>query len=100
MVMFRPFMQEQPNGVGPELTEIKHLKFYPNPASERIWLDVPHEAEGEEIPYYIFDTSGRQLRHGFVLSNSIDISNLEAGLYYIRARISGEAYYSKVLITR
>lgn len=101
MVLFRPFMYDPSTGIEhSEQTALTPLSIYPNPASERIWLQVPFGSEGKDIPLYIYDTSGRELHHTVLRSNSLDISAYPPGLYYIRIIIAGEPYYSKVLINR
>jgi len=101
MVMFRPYLYEISTGFDQEKqVHFSPLNIYPNPASERIFLQVPLGFEGEEIPIYIFDTSGRQLHQSVLRSNELDVSGLAPGLYYIRALMAGEIYYSKVLINR
>lgn len=99
MVLFRPYLHDYATGTeGKHL--IKALTIYPNPASDRIWIQVPDAFEGQELPVQIYDSSGRQLRSGVLHSRELDISGLAPGLYYIRARIAGEDYFSKLLINR
>jgi len=99
MVLFRPYLYESITGNEQERTAgPETLIIYPNPATERIWLQVPSGAEGEAFPIYIYDTSGRQLHHSTLRSNELDVSELAPGLYYIRAHIAGKAYFSKILI--
>ncbi len=101
MVLFRPYLYEPSTGINqPLASDLKALKLYPNPASEQIWIEVPSGLEGQEIPVYIFDTSGRQLHQSKLRTNNLDVSGYAPGLYYIRAIIEGEAYYSKLLINR
>lgn len=99
MVLFRPYLYESTTGIDhPSAPE--HLNFYPNPASERIWFELPSGSEGKDIPVNVYDTSGRQLYNGVLRSNSLDVSEYASGLYYIRVLIEGKAHYSKVLINR
>jgi len=101
MVLFRPFLYEPLTGIDQTAaSDLTPLNVYPNPASERIWLQVPPGLKGEDIPVYIYDSSGRQLHHTVLRSNSLDVSAYAPGLYYIRVIIAGEPYYSKVLINR
>ena len=101
MVLFRPFLYEPSTGIDrAAASDLSPLNLYPNPASDRIWIQVPSGSEGLDIPLYIYDTSGRQLYHTVLRSNSLDVSEYAPGLYYIRAIIAGEPYYSKVLINR
>lgn len=99
MLLFRPYMYDSSTGIDrPAVNEITPLSLYPNPATDRIWFQLPSNSEGEDILLYIFDTSGRQLHHSLLRSNSIDVSGFSPGLYYIRAIIAGQPYFSKVLI--
>jgi hypothetical protein len=101
MVLFRPYLYEPSTGIDqPLASDLKALKLYPNPASEQIWIEIPSGLEGQDIPVYIFDTSGRQLHHSMLRTNMLDVSGYAPGIYYIRAVIEGEAYYSKLLINR
>ena len=101
MVLFRPFMYDPSTGIAPGAKqEILNLNFYPNPASEQIFLQFPPGSEEENIQLYLYDASGRQLHREVLRSNTLDVSGYATGLYFIRAIISGESYYSKILIRR
>jgi hypothetical protein len=101
MVLFRPYMYDPTTGIGqaPE-QEIKVLNFYPNPASEQIFLQLPPGFEEEDILVNMYDASGRQIHQEVLRSNMFDVTGYPSGLYFIRAIISGESYYSKILIKR
>jgi len=98
MLLFRPYMQEISTGEEPPDAALTPLNLYPNPASDRIWIQVPAGFENEGLVLDIFDNSGRQIQRSELQSNSLDVSGLAPGLYFIRAVISGEPYYSKLLI--
>jgi hypothetical protein len=101
MLLFRPYMYNSTTGMNRESeSELTELKIYPNPATDRIWFDVPSSNEGDEISLSIYDTSGRQLHHSVLRTNSVDVSGFSPGLYYIRAIIAGKPYFSKVLINQ
>jgi hypothetical protein len=98
MLLLRPFIYDSSTGMGRERrTESLPLNIYPNPATDRIWFDIP-DNQGDAIPVDIYDTSGRQLHHSVLRTNSLDVSGFSPGLYYIRAIIGGEPCFSKVLI--
>lgn len=98
-VLFRPYLYDPSTGTNQEVEkEISGLSIYPNPASDRIWLQLPGASEEEDIQVYIYDTSGRQLHQSRLRSNELDVSGYTPGLYYIRVVITGESFYSKVLI--
>jgi len=99
MVLFRPYLYEPSTGIDQAgVSIIEPLNLYPNPASDRVWFDIPSGSEGKDIPLYIYDTAGRQLHHSVLRSNSLDVSEYAPGLYYIRVLMDGVPYYSKVLI--
>jgi len=99
MVLFRPYMYDPSTGIGqaPE-QEIKVLNFYPNPASEQIFLQLPPGSEEEDILLNMYDASGRKIHQEVLRSNMFDVTGYPSGLYFIRAIITGESYYSKILI--
>jgi hypothetical protein len=98
MVLFRPYLYDPGTGTEGKRPLLTPLTIYPNPARDRVWLQVPESAGVLEIPVYIYDTSGRQLMHSVLRSRELDLSGLSPGLYYIRALISGEMHFSKLLI--
>jgi hypothetical protein len=101
MVLFRPYLYDPSTGINPASEhEIKILNFYPNPASEQIWLQLPPGSEEEDIQVYIYDASGRQLHQEVLRSKVLNVSGYASGLYFVRATITGESYYSKILIKR
>ncbi len=57
---------------------IKGLKVYPNPAMDFIFLDTHHHGDA----FSIIDLLGRDLLSGKIISNSIDISKIQSGIYF------------------
>jgi hypothetical protein len=99
VVLFRPYLYDPSTALEQERKEdLKALGIYPNPASERIWLQLPGGSAEEDIQVYMYDTSGRLVHHSILRSNELDVSGYTPGLYYIRVLISEESFYSKVLI--
>jgi hypothetical protein len=99
MLLFRPYMQDSSTGIEQEpIQTASALLIYPNPASDRIWIELPSGEQKGELLVDIYDTSGRLLQHSLLYSNSLDVSGLSPGLYYLRALSAGESYYSKILI--
>lgn len=58
------------------------IHFYPNPAFEELFVNLDKESV-----YKIFDANGRLILNGklFPGKNKIDVSKLNAGIYYIEA---------------
>ncbi|MBK8627292.1 MAG: T9SS type A sorting domain-containing protein [Saprospiraceae bacterium] len=63
----------------------KEVKIYPNPVTDILYLDTDENWSKAEI----YDISGRILRSVSLDSQSIDVSGLESGSYFVRLR-SGE----------
>ena len=65
-----------------ELEITGNLKFYPNPTSNSVFLNV----ENETIKtIYVFDLNGKLIFTKENINNQIDLSNLESGTYLIKS---------------
>ena len=100
VMMFRPFLYDETTGERPAVPVSGSLHVYPNPASQRIYFELPGEVDDLEIRVEIFDASGRIVNQSLVRSNSLDITLLPAGIYFIRAHSQRAIYSSKILINR
>lgn len=74
------------------------LNVYPNPAVDRISLELPDTKS--VIDLRIFDTLGRQVlyKNTNELQNSIDISSLDAGTYFLQIRTANQKQFSTIFI--
>lgn len=86
--------------------EIEAWQVFPNPASRQLTVAVPLD-EVAQVDLFIFDINGRKMREmtwqnvDGVLSQSIDISQLKEGLYFVNLRTShGINEIKKVIITK
>ncbi|MEM7037889.1 MAG: T9SS type A sorting domain-containing protein [Bacteroidota bacterium] len=79
------------NGVtttaAPEATEndeldLDRLSIYPNPSSERIFIQGKHQNN----PADVVELSGKIVMRQTSLSGGIDVSDLPSGMYYVRMR--------------
>ena len=78
--------------LGIDEMEISKFSIYPNPATNFITID-------SEIPvgkYQIFNGSGQKLMEGSE-RNKINISELSAGIYFIKFQIENKNYVSKLI---
>jgi len=98
VMMFRPFLYDETTGISNRHSESLALQIYPNPASDRIWFNLPEDTEGEEILVRIYDASGRQVHDSVLRSRSLDLSGFTPGMYFIRAQAGTRLYFSKLLI--
>ncbi|MGL2964453.1 T9SS type A sorting domain-containing protein [Flavobacterium sp. RSB2_4_14] len=62
-----------------EASEI--LKFYPNPTSHSVFLELKNENIKK---IYIFDLNGKLIENKNVVINQINLSNLQTGTYIIK----------------
>lgn len=59
----------------------QNVKFYPNPTSNSVFLELENEIIKE---IYIFDLSGKLVITLKNVNNQIDLSNLQTGTYFIK----------------
>ena len=80
----------------PEEMEEGDIMVYPNPATDKIRLSVTGAEEGE---VYIYSSTGQLMFEGreMDLSESINVSNFEKGLYIIKIIAGGELHTSKLI---
>jgi hypothetical protein len=67
------------------VTSRGHLSFYPNPATDKVHLDLPVASQSWTLE--ISDLSGRSLWHttGNGTAADLDISTLAKGMYFLKA---------------
>jgi len=73
--------------------QIQEISAYPNPVKERLYIS----AFGEINALRIFDIQGKRVDFNQSTKNEIDVSSLEAGIYFLRVE-SGGLIYSKRFI--
>ncbi|MCF8429349.1 MAG: T9SS type A sorting domain-containing protein [Bacteroidia bacterium] len=75
-----------------------NINLYPNPATDKLFIEFTDLNENTEIEISIFDAQGKEQKHLSLLksdfSNQIDISNLTVGMYFINGRV-GDKYFNK-----
>lgn len=64
-----------------EIELVHDLKFYPNPTSNTVFLEINNEAINS---IYIFDLGGKLVDTKLNINNQIDLSNLQSGTYSIK----------------
>jgi hypothetical protein len=75
------------------------LKLYPNPAHSYITVELPNKATTADLQ--LFDLQGRQLKQETITTKStVNISGLQAGIYFYRVVAGKQQYNGKLLITR
>ena len=98
VMMFRPYLYDPTTGLDEVFSESAKIHIYPNPATDRIYFNVPGAKEESRIKIEIFDASGRLVDHLITHTNNMDVSSFSAGIYYIKAQLGSRVYHSKLLI--
>ena len=98
VMMFRPFLYDETTGLTRNMPGIESMQIYPNPATDLVYFELPGYTAGDKIRIEIFDASGRLVDFYEPRSNSLNVSALPEGIYYIRTLLDKGAYHSKLLI--
>jgi len=98
VMMLRPFLYDETSGLENAATASTPMLLYPNPAKDRIYFQLPPSSDGAGLRIEIIDASGRMIRQLISHSNSMDISDIKEGIYYIRAVSGSRIYHSKLVI--
>jgi hypothetical protein len=73
------------------------LELYPNPAATILQIKYNHQ---NKHFIEIFDATGKKILEKFTNENSIDVSQLNQGIYYIRIYDNNQIHASKLMIER
>ena len=73
------------------------LKIYPNPVDNILKIDFTQKYF--QTKYEVMDINGKLVMHGMLtqLSNSIDMTELKTGIYFINITADGKSLYKKVM---
>jgi len=86
-----------------ETKSIENINFYPNPASDLLYLELNDLSLNEDIELFIFDIQGKEQKHLTIInsdiSNSIDISSLPKGMYFVNVIVGVKNFTSKIIKT-
>ena len=72
-------------------------KIYPNPSRDKLFIDNP-EIYNESASYRIISLTGKEVQKGKINSNSIDVSNLKRGVYFIKITKDAGTVTRKIII--
>jgi len=83
--------------------EAQMPKLYPNPATERLQLDLPTVYSGKKVAIEILDTNGNAVKQLMVMADSepasVDIADLPKGMYALRIKTE-EGLFKNMLFTK
>ncbi|EAR13480.1 hypothetical protein PI23P_03262 [Polaribacter irgensii 23-P] len=66
------------------------ISFYPNPIQKDLNLQSTAIELSKNVTYYISDTTGKIVKKGNVKNKTIDVENLNSGVYFIHLNIDGK----------
>lgn len=79
------------------LNSLSRIRYYPNPFTESITLDLPGATP---VLYAVYDLQGRQLQAGNCTTageNRIDMQSMNAGVYFLRLQSGQHTAYHKIV---
>lgn len=85
-----------------EITGLQNFEFYPNPTDGIINLNIEFD-RNNEFAIYLLDAVGRKVvdlgsSSGSQFQNTIDLSSLPAGFYYLNLEVDGFKTTKKVIV--
>ncbi len=90
------FIEElKPSGIGNISITDTELNIFPNPANNKIY--IKHTGVIENASYVLFNLQGSIVLDGNLNSNSIDISQIPDGFYFLQIEINDGLITSKVI---
>lgn len=76
--------------------EKSKILIYPNPSSNSINFYSPENGNIKDVE--IFDFTGKKLKtYNSLKNNQLDITSLQVGVYFVRWKIEGRSYSSKMI---
>ena len=101
-VMIRPLFGEKINistGIDKSVfDQFVDFKIYPNPANNYIHVTFSDQLEPNNLTYTIFDIYGKVYKNENISQKTIDISNLNSGIYFIRFSNSTQNFTTKKFV--
>ncbi len=85
-------------GVHEVIADDKNVSIYPNPASDQLFISFAEAGyKNESWQYELISTDGRIVQSGNITNNSIDISNVNAGMYFIKGKSETKIFYKRIV---
>lgn len=74
-----------------------NVNIYPNPTSDRLYFNITADISLDKVEVY--DTIGKRILTSQISNNSVDISQLTSGVYFVKI-YSGESQVTKKIIKK
>jgi len=79
----------------PSKVEDWNFDTYPNPVDTYIYIDIPQQIQVDKIQVY--DNQGRIVKESLTFSNTLNISDIPKGIYYLKLETNKGARFKKVV---
>ncbi|MEM1135534.1 MAG: PHB depolymerase family esterase, partial [Bacteroidota bacterium] len=73
------------------------IKLFPNPTTDYVNLELPKALQKEKWIFKLFSLSGGQIKKGIVEKNTIDLTDVNAGIYIVLLSSKGHLYRTKLI---
>ncbi len=74
------------------------ITLFPNPASDRVWLNFKGSLSNQNWTYQLIDMSGRCIQKGNLLGNYIPLNSISSGIYQIQLNNEKSTYSNKLIV--
>ena len=81
-------------------TSTENLKIYPNPSQGKIYLNHQNFPNNRIILAEIFNALGQLVFSKEINNNTIDLSKLKDGIYYIKLNFKSNKITKKIIINK
>ncbi len=82
-----------------DVNTISGFKLFPNPVKDHISISFNNYPDEQRIwDFKIFNCFGQLLLNGRLNSNSLDVSQISRGLYFLELSSEGNTYTTKILL--
>jgi len=81
-----------------EMFPLDYLSLYPNPASQEVNISTDDDREIEGVSIYTL--TGQQVLQDWPLNGTIDVSDLQPGMYIVVVTVEGRKVRQKILVQR
>lgn len=70
------------------------IRIYPNPVSNQLVINT---ASIDIVSWSLIDVQGKSIKMGTLAKQTIDISNITAGMYILRLKTANDIFYKRIV---
>jgi hypothetical protein len=94
---FLVWYDDQTTGVAKQENELSGINVYPVPTKDIIYVEVSEAEKDALVAYEIYDVQGKLMNKGNISTKSININDLEQGIYFLRVFSDQSVYTNKII---